>query len=68
VSGSGDWVTIAVAADAFLYGMVRRIAGALVDVGRHRQPVDWIDSLLGGSTTGLRLAPAQGLVQVAVEY
>ena len=68
VSGAGDWVTIAVAADAFLYGMVRRIAAALVDVGRGRQPLEWIDSLLGGSTTGLRLAPAQGLVQVAVEY
>jgi tRNA U38,U39,U40 pseudouridine synthase TruA len=48
--------------------MVRRIAGALVEVGRRRQPVEWIDSLLGGSTTGLRLAPPQGLVQVAVEY
>jgi tRNA pseudouridine38-40 synthase len=68
VSGTGDWVTIAVAADAFLYGMVRRIAGALVDVGRRRQPVEWIDALLGGSTAGLRLAPPQGLVQVAVEY
>ena len=68
VSGTGDWVTIAVAADAFLYGMVRRIAGALVDVGRRRQPVEWIDALLGGSTSGLRLAPPQGLVQVAVEY
>jgi len=68
VSGAGDWVTIAVAADAFLYGMVRRIAGALVEVGRRRQPVEWIDSLLRGSTTGLRLAPPQGLVQVAVEY
>ena len=68
VSSAGDWVTIAVAADAFLYGMVRRIAGALVDVGRRRQPAEWIDALLCGSTTGLRLAPAQGLVQVAVEY
>ena len=68
VSGAGDWVTIAVVADAFLYGMVRRIAGALVDVGRRRQPLEWIDSLLAGSTVGLRLAPPQGLVQVAVEY
>jgi len=68
VSGAGDWVTIAVAADAFLYGMVRRIAGALVDVGRRRRPLEWIDGLLAGSTVGLRLAPPQGLVQVAVEY
>jgi len=68
VSGLGEWVTIAVAADAFLYGMVRRIAGALVDVGRRRRSLDWIDGLLGGSTLGLRLAPPQGLVQVGVQY
>lgn len=68
VSGAGDWVTIAVAADAFLYGMVRRIAGALVEIGRRRRPLEWIDSLLSGSQTGLRPAPPQGLVQVAVEY
>jgi tRNA pseudouridine38-40 synthase len=68
VSSAGDWVTIAVAADAFLYGMVRRIAGALVDIGRRRRPLQWVDALLEGSTVGLRLAPPQGLVQVAVEY
>lgn len=68
VSSVGDWITIAVAADAFLYGMVRRIAGALVDVGRKRRPLEWIDELVMGSTVGLRLAPPQGLVQVAVEY
>jgi tRNA pseudouridine38-40 synthase len=69
ISLAGDWITIAVAADAFLYGMVRRIAGALVDVGRRKRTLDWIDALLhGGSAAGLRLAPAQGLVQVGVEY
>jgi tRNA pseudouridine38-40 synthase len=68
ISALGEWVTIAVAADAFLYGMVRRIAGALVDVGRSKRTVDWIDALLSGSSDGLRLAPAQGLVQVGVEY
>ena len=68
VNGSGDWVTIAVSADAFLYGMVRRIAGALVDIGRRKRPLEWIDELINGSTVGLRLAPPQGLVQVGVEY
>ena len=68
VSAIDESVTIAVAADAFLYGMVRRIAGALVDVGRQRRSLDWIDGLLRGSSSGLRLAPAQGLVQVGVEY
>src|SRR5438132_722548 len=57
VSALGEWVTIAVAADAFLYGMVRRIAGALVDIGRRKRTIDWIDALLGGSSDGLRLAP-----------
>ena len=69
VISAGDWVTVLVAADAFLYGMVRRIAGALVDIGRRKRTIDWIDGLLnGGSASGLRLAPAQGLVQVRVEY
>lgn len=68
VGARGEWVTIAIAADAFLYGMVRRIAGALVDVGLRRRTPDWIDSLLAGSAVALRLAPAHGLVQVGVEY
>jgi tRNA pseudouridine38-40 synthase len=68
VDRADGWVTIAVAADAFLYGMMRRIAGALVEVGRRRRPLEWIDSLLAGSSLGLRPAPAAGLVQVAVEY
>ena len=68
ITSAGDWITIAVAADAFLYGMVRRIAGALVDVGRRRRNLDWIDALISGSAQGLRLAPPQGLVQVGVEY
>jgi len=70
VHADGDWVTIAVAADAFLYGMVRAIAAALVAVGRRRRPVAWIDELLlgGREPTGLQLAPPHGLVQVAVEY
>src|SRR5207244_284447 len=38
VSGTGDWVTIAVAADAFLYGMLGRLAanGAKVVHGKHK--------------------------------
>jgi tRNA pseudouridine38-40 synthase len=68
VTAIGEWVTIAIAADAFLYGMVRRIAAALVDIGLRRRTPDWINSLLDGSAVALRLAPAQGLVQIGVEY
>jgi tRNA pseudouridine38-40 synthase len=68
VSAIGEWVTIAVAADAFLYGMVRRIARALVDVGRRRRTVEWIDALLNGSASAPQPAPPQGLVQIGVQY
>lgn len=68
VNAIGEWVTIAIAADAFLYGMVRRIAAALIDVGLGRRSAAWISSLLDGSAVAQRLAPAQGLVQVGVEY
>ncbi|TMD12763.1 MAG: tRNA pseudouridine(38-40) synthase TruA [Chloroflexi bacterium] len=68
LDAEAEWVTILVRADAFLYGMMRRIAGALVEVGRRRRPLEWIDELLDGSTAGLRPAPSQGLCQVGVEY
>jgi tRNA pseudouridine38-40 synthase len=68
VDALGEWVTIAIAADAFLYGMVRRIAGALVEIGLGRRTPDWIDGLLRGESYALRIAPAHGLVQVGVEY
>ena len=64
----GEWVTITVVADAFLYGMVRRIAGALVAVGRGRRTAAWIDDLLQGSAEGPEPAPPQGLVQLRVDY
>jgi len=48
--------------------MVRRIAGALVDIGLGRRTPDWIDGLLRGDGCALRIAPAHGLVQVGVEY
>jgi tRNA pseudouridine38-40 synthase len=64
----GEWVTITVVADAFLYGMVRRIAGALVAVGRGRRPPEWIDDLLLGTAASPEPAPPQGLVQLRVEY
>ncbi|HYM50732.1 MAG TPA: tRNA pseudouridine(38-40) synthase TruA [Candidatus Limnocylindrales bacterium] len=68
IDDDADWITILVSADAFLYGMMRRMAGALYEVGRRRRPLGWIDELLGGSGVGLRPAPSHGLVQVGVAY
>jgi tRNA pseudouridine38-40 synthase len=69
IEADGDWVTIAVTADAFLYGMVRTLAAVLVDVGRGRRTLDSIRALLDAAQpTAIRPAPAQGLVQAAVTY
>jgi len=59
----GDEVTIDVRADAFLRGMVRRIAWALVAVGRARLGEDDIAAALEARSTafGGAAAPARGL-------
>lgn len=56
--------------DGFLRHMVRSIAGSLVEIGRGRQPPEWIDRLLtGGQRSDVgRTAPASGLFLVEVAY
>jgi tRNA pseudouridine38-40 synthase len=57
----GALVAFDLTADAFLYGMVRRIVGFLVEVGRGRR-------LSTDGPDGTPVAPARGLYQVAVDY
>lgn len=61
---------IEVSADAFLYGMMRGIAGALVAVGRGRISVDDIAAILADPARGrtVTTAPARGLHQWTVTY
>lgn len=68
--GDDAVVTAAVAADAFCHSMVRSLVGALLDVGRGRQGVDWPASLLtrAGRAGEVTVAPARGLTLVAVDY
>jgi tRNA pseudouridine38-40 synthase len=67
-TAEGSILSFELAADAFLYGMVRRIVGFLVEVGRGlRQPAEAATILAGGTATG-RVAPAHGLYQLRVEY
>lgn len=63
-------VTIDVTADAFLYGMMRAIAAALVAVGGGRLDAPSVASLLDAPRGARRLptAPAHGLHQWAVTY
>lgn len=66
----GDFVTVTVTANAFLYHMVRNIVGALLAVGRGDRPVDWPADVLRRGDRKLAgvTAPAEGLVLEAVRY
>lgn len=56
--------------DGFLRGMVRRITGALVEVGRGAAPPDWVASLLADPATRppAPTAPPHGLTLERVLY
>lgn len=65
----GHLVAFELAADAFLYGMVRRIVGFLVEVGLGRRgPAEAAAMIRGQVPANTRVAPAHGLYQLSVEY
>jgi tRNA pseudouridine38-40 synthase len=66
----GDIVMIEVQANAFLYHMIRNIAGVLMPIGMERKSVDWCGSLLAQRNRALGgvTAPSAGLYFVGVEY
>ena len=66
----GDQITAFVTADAFCWNMVRSLVGALLAVGEHRRPTDWLGGLLGETkrSSDFAAAPARGLTLVGVDY
>lgn len=71
VTPTGSAVVIDVDADAFLYGMMRSFAGALVAVGEGRMTEAELHALVVQPPTQrarLTVAPAHGLHQWAVTY
>ncbi|HTS19372.1 MAG TPA: tRNA pseudouridine(38-40) synthase TruA [Verrucomicrobiae bacterium] len=70
VTRRGDLLTIAVAADGFLYKMVRSIVGALVKVGEGRMTVEELQKLIKAKkrTALVETAPAHGLFLWRVFY
>jgi tRNA pseudouridine38-40 synthase len=71
VRRAGTAILIDVSADAFLYGMMRSFAGALVAVGEGRMTEAQLHALVTAPPTGrasLTVAPAHGLHQWAVTY
>ncbi|MGB3486415.1 MAG: tRNA pseudouridine(38-40) synthase TruA [Mycobacterium sp.] len=66
----GDLITATVTADAFCWNMVRSLVGAVVAVGEHRRPADWLGGLLAETrrSSDVAAAPARGLTLVGVDY
>ncbi len=70
VRGRGRRLDIVIEGDGFLRGMVRRIAGALIEVGRGAQPPGWFTLLVGEPATRppAPTAPPHGLTLERVFY
>jgi tRNA pseudouridine38-40 synthase len=67
----GPLLRYRIVANRFVYGMVRALVGLMVDVGRGKHDVAVVQQLLDTPDRALLpspLAPARGLVLVAVEY
>ncbi|WP_197382386.1 tRNA pseudouridine(38-40) synthase TruA [Mycolicibacterium mengxianglii] len=66
----GELITAAVTADAFCWNMVRSVVGALLAIGEHRRPADWLGGLLAETrrSSDFAAAPARGLTLVGVDY
>jgi tRNA pseudouridine38-40 synthase len=68
--GRGRRLDIVLEGDGFLRGMVRRIVGALIEVGRGTQPPTWFAALVREPITRppAPTAPAHGLTLERVFY
>lgn len=70
VTRAGEWLTIAITANAFLHHMVRNIAGLLIAVGSGDSPVERVAAVLAGRDrkASAATAPPDGLYLAAVRY
>jgi tRNA pseudouridine38-40 synthase len=66
----GRLITYEVRGDGFLRHMVRALVGTLVEVGRGRRPIMWMDEVIASRERARagRTAPPAGLFLVSVEY
>ncbi len=70
VNHCGDFIVIKITANAFLYHMVRNIAGVLIAVGEGQYRSNWVEYLLQQKDRALAPATAAsaGLFLTGVEY
>ena len=70
VSRDRDLVFLDITANAFLYHMVRNIAGSLMSVGKGEQDADWFARVFrsGDRNLAAATAPAAGLYFINVRY
>ena len=69
-TSGGDFITMEIEADGFLYNMVRSIVGTLVEIGRGNEQLPWIRQVLEAKDRKKAgpTAPPQGLFLVRVDY
>lgn len=70
VARQGHEIRFEIEANAFVYHMVRNLAGALIAVGQGQKPPQWISELLAqrGRSAAAVTAPAEGLYFLAPAY
>jgi tRNA pseudouridine38-40 synthase len=63
-------IHVVVTGNAFCHQQVRSLVGCLVEVGRGRQPADWVGVVLASKDRSIAapVAPAKGLTLEAVTY
>jgi tRNA pseudouridine38-40 synthase len=66
----GELVNVEVTANRFLRKMVRTLVGTLLEVGRGKQPPEWVDDIIEARDRRKAgpVVPPTGLFLVAVEY
>ncbi len=70
VSRDGQWLTLAITANAFLHHMVRNVAGLLMSVGSLESPPERVAAVLASRDRkcNAATAPPDGLYLAAVRY
>jgi tRNA pseudouridine38-40 synthase len=70
IAREGDYITITIESDGFLYKMVRNIVGTLIEIGKNKLAQGAVTHLLKKKDRkfAAKTAPAHGLCLVSVKY